>query len=239
MSVLSMRTIVDSLVLAVESLNFASPVTCVYNPLVYARRSYDTYCRVYGAGPKEVLLVGMNPGPWGMAQTGIPFGDPNMVKNWLDLRIPVSAPRHQHPKRPVQGLDCPRGEVSGKRLWGWAKNRFGEPDNFFSRFWVANYCPLVFMEASGRNRTPDKLPKAEKSRLFEACDQALYYTVRLLKPSYVIGVGRFAETRARSALDGLKVSVGRITHPSPANPSANRGWAQLVERELGALGVSL
>ena len=234
-----MHTIVDSLVAAVGTFQFRPPVACVYNPLVYARQSYDAYCDAYAAGPKEVLLLGMNPGPWGMAQTGVPFGDPDMVKGWLGLNIPVTAPDHQHPKRPVQGLDCRRGEVSGRRLWGWAKKRFGTPDRFFRRFWVANYCPLVFMEASGRNRTPDKLPKNESGPLFEACDQALVLTARLLKPRFVIGVGKFAENRARIALGGLKVITGGITHPSPANPKANQGWAQLVEMQLGDLGVAL
>lgn len=235
----SMSTIVDSLALAVDSLQFAPPVACVYNPLEYARQSYDAYCEVFGAAPKEVLLLGMNPGPWGMAQTGIPFGDPNMVKEWLGLNVSVTGPHRQHPKRPIQGLECSRGEVSGRRLWGWAKGRFGSPERFFSRFWVANYCPLVFMEASGRNRTPDKLPKDEKAQLFEACDRALYLTVKLLKPAFVIGVGKFAEDRAHSALSGLKVTIGRITHPSPANPKANQGWAKLMERELAGLGVAL
>ena len=233
----SMNHIVDELVRAVASMRFAPPVQWVYNPLAYARRSYDAYCRRYGTGPKEILLVGMNPGPWGMAQTGIPFGDAEMVKEWLELHGPVSGPVNQHPKRPIAGYNCPRGEVSGKRLWGWARDRFGTPRRFFNRFWVANYCPLVFMEAGGRNRTPDKLPKKEKVPLFEACDRALYLTVGLLKPRYVIGVGKFAEDRARSALKGQDVILGRITHPSPANPKANRGWERLITQELAALGV--
>ena len=238
-SVESMGVIIDELAHAVDSLRFAPPVQWVYNPLTYARKAYDAYCSRYGAGGKEVLLVGMNPGPWGMAQTGIPFGDPMMVMEWLDLQVPVSGPPQQHPKRPVAGLDCPRGEISGKRLWGWARDRFGSPRLFFSRFWVANYCPLIFMEDGGRNRTPDKLPKNEKAPLFEACDRALCLTVQLLRPRYVVGVGKFAEDRVRNALKGLDVIPGRITHPSPANPAANRGWAQLVEAELGAMGVTL
>jgi single-strand selective monofunctional uracil DNA glycosylase len=234
-----MKQIVDDLVCAVDSMRFAPPVQWVYNPLAYARESYDAYCRLYAVGIKEILLVGMNPGPWGMAQTGIPFGDPAMAKDWLGMDMPVSGPVDQHPKRPISGFDCPRGEVSGKRLWGWARDRFGSPGRFFSRFWVANYCPLVFMEAGGRNRTPDKLPKNEKVPLFEACDRALYLTVRLLKPRYVIGIGKFAEDRARSALKGHDVILGRIIHPSPANPAANRGWSQMVEKELETMGVSL
>jgi single-strand selective monofunctional uracil DNA glycosylase len=234
-----MRVIVDDLVCAVDALRFSPPVQWVYNPLVYARKSYDAYCRLYGFGRKEVLMVGMNPGPWGMAQTGIPFGDPAMAKDWLGMDMPVFGPANQHPKRPVLGFDCPRGEVSGKRLWGWARDRFGSPRRFFRRFWVANYCPLIFLEAGGRNRTPDKLPKNEKVPLFEACDRALHRTVQLLGPRYVIGVGKFAEERSRCALKGLEVVLGRVTHPSPANPKANRGWPQLVEKELEAMGVVL
>ena len=235
----SMAAIVDELVCAVDSLQFAAPVQWVYNPLVYARRNYDAYCRTYGPGFKEVLLIGMNPGPWGMAQTGIPFGDPEMVKDWLGLKADVTGPDRQHPKRPVLGFDCPRGEISGKRLWGWAKARFGSPRLFFDRFWVANYCPLIFMEAGGRNRTPDKLAKGEQTPLFEACDRALRLTVQLLRPKFVVGVGKFAEGRARNALKGMEVVLGRVTHPSPANPKANRGWTQLVDRELKSIGVAL
>lgn len=231
------KSIVDNLVLDVEPLRFAAPVAYVYNPLVYARRSYDAYCDRYGAGRKKVLLLGMNPGPWGMAQTGIPFGDAQMVKGWLDLQVPICGPARQHPKRPIQGFECPRSEVSGQRLWGWISARFATPQRFFKHFWVANYCPLVFMEDSGRNRTPDKLARGEKMRLFEACDRALQRTVKLVQPNYVIGVGKFAQDRAEIALKGLNVITGRITHPSPANPKANRGWAELVEIELAAMGV--
>ena len=236
-SMAAMQNIVSELVETIAPLRFKAPVTHVYNPLVYARRNYDAYCRLSATGPKEVLLLGMNPGPWGMAQTGIPFGDAAMVSEWLGLNGPVDQPTDQHPKRPVQGFQCPRGEVSGRRLWGWARERFGDPGKFFSRFWVGNYCPLVFMEASGRNRTPDKLPKGEKQRLFAACNRALRRTVELLQPAYVVGVGKFAEERAKASLGGLNLAIGRITHPSPANPKANQGWARLVESELAAMGI--
>lgn len=234
-----MQNIVNKLVETIAPLRFTAPVTHVYNPLVYARRNYDAYCRLSATGPKEVFLLGMNPGPWGMAQTGIPFGDAAMVSEWLGLKGPVDQPAGQHPKRPVQGFQCPRGEVSGRRLWGWARERFGDPGKFFTRFWVGNYCPLVFMEASGRNRTPDKLPKGEKQRLFAACDRTLRRTVELLQPAYVVGVGKFAEERAKTSLRGLNLTIGRITHPSPANPKANQGWARLVESELAAMGIRI
>jgi len=222
----------------VDRLTFADPVTHVYNPLRYAAGLHEEYLRRYGAGPKPVLLLGMNPGPFGMAQTGVPFGDVAVVRDWLGLNAPVGKPALEHPKRPVQGLDCPRGEVSGTRLWGWARERFGTPEKFFRRFFVVNYCPLAFIEESGRNRTPDKLPAGEQTPLFEACDEALRKIVAALQPRHVIGVGAFAEKRARLAL-GTSVEIGTILHPSPASPLANRGWSGTAEKQLVACGVAL
>jgi single-strand selective monofunctional uracil DNA glycosylase len=223
----------------VASLRFAAPVCCVYNPLDYARASHELYLSRYGSGSKEVLLLGMNPGPFGMAQTGVPFGEVAMVRDWLGIVAPVVKPPHEHPKRPVLGFACERAEVSGARLWGFARDRFGTPERFFERFFVANYCPLAFVEESGRNRTPDKLPAEEQRALLAACDEALRSVVRSLRPRIVVGVGGFAEQRARAALAGESVAVGMILHPSPANPLANRGWADVVERQLEELGVSL
>jgi single-strand selective monofunctional uracil DNA glycosylase len=223
----------------VDALRFAAPVACVYNPLDYARAPHELYLNRYGGGKKEVLLLGMNPGPFGMAQTGVPFGDVTLVRDWLGLAAPVAKPRDEHPKRPVLGFECPRTEVSGTRLWGWARDRFGTPERFFERFFVANYCPLAFMEASGANRTPDKLPAAEQQAVMAACDEALRAVVRVLEPRLVIGVGGFADKRARAALAGTGVAIGTILHPSPASPLANKGWAPAVERQLAALGVEL
>jgi len=223
----------------VAELRFAEPVCCVYNPLEYARAPHELYLSRYGGGPKEALLLGMNPGPFGMVQTGVPFGDVAMVRDWLGILAPVAKPRDEHPKRPVLGFDCQRAEVSGTRLWGWARERFGTPQRFFERFFVANYCPLAFVEQSSANRTPDKLPAAEQQPLLRACDDALRSIVRLLRPRLVVGVGGFAERRARAALAGESVAIGTILHPSPASPLANRGWAQAIERQLEQLGVDM
>jgi single-strand selective monofunctional uracil DNA glycosylase len=223
----------------VDGLTFAPPVAGVYNPLEYARELAEAYLVRYGQAPKEVLLLGMNPGPFGMAQTGVPFGDVTMVRDFLGLRGQVGRPASEHPKRPVRGLACPRGEVSGARLWGWAQADFGTPQRFFARFFVANYCPLAFMEASGRNLTPDKLPLAERAPLFAACDEALHETVALLRPRHAVGVGAFASARLQVALAGTNVAIGTILHPSPASPLANRGWAGQVRRQLAGMGIEI
>lgn len=218
-----------------EELRFAQPVCCTYNPLVYAREPHERYLALYGAKPRDVLLLGMNPGPFGMVQTGVPFGDVTMVRDWLGVDGRVDRPPHEHPKRPVLGFDCPRREVSGTRLWGWARDRFATPARFFERFFVANYCPLAFVEESGRNRTPDKLPPDERAALYAACDEALRAVVRHFKPRIVVGVGAFAEKRARAALEGEPCRIGTILHPSPASPAANNGWTSVIEKQLEAL----
>jgi single-strand selective monofunctional uracil DNA glycosylase len=221
----------------VAALEFAPPVAYVYDPLEYAWAPQREYLERYGKAPREVVLLGMNPGPFGMAQTGVPFGDVGMVRGWLGIEASVGRPAREHPRRPVLGFACPRGEVSGQRLWGWAKERFGTPQRFFARFFVANYCPLAFMEASGRNLTPDKLPRAERERLFAACDRALRACVEQLRPAYVVGIGRFAAERAAHALRQHGVKLGSVPHPSPASPAANRGWKALIERALAELGI--
>ncbi|MCG8557755.1 MAG: single-stranded DNA-binding protein, partial [Proteobacteria bacterium] len=215
------------------------PVQFVYNPLGYARAAHELYLTRYGAGAKQVVLVGMNPGPWGMAQTGVPFGEVVLVRDWLGIDVTVAQPARVHPKRPIMGFACARREVSGQRLWGWAHAHFGTPERFFSRFFVANYCPLSFVRDSGANHTPDRLPARERGCLFASCDRALRASIELLSPQWVIGVGGFAERRAREALRGLDVSVGTILHPSPASPKANQGWAEVIVAQLRDLGIQL
>lgn len=220
----------------VDALAFAAPVSHVYNPLDYAWEVHRNYLERYGDGKKRVIFLGMNPGPFGMAQTGVPFGEIAAVRDWLGLEGPVGKPERENPRRPVEGFACLRSEVSGQRLWGLFRERFGSPEAFFARHFVANYCPLVFFE-EGRNLTPDKLPAREAEALQAACDAHLRAMIEALAPEWVIGVGAWAEKRARLALAGLPVRFGRILHPSPASPAANRGWAPAATRQLVELGI--
>ncbi|MCP5101751.1 MAG: single-strand selective monofunctional uracil-DNA glycosylase [bacterium] len=221
----------------VNALTFSEPVAVVYNPLEYAWEAQALYLERYGNTKKRVVFLGMNPGPWGMVQTGVPFGEIDAVKNWLGIDVRVGKPEHEHPKRPVTGFSCERSEVSGRRLWGFFKERFGRADVFFEHHFVANYCPLVFMEASSRNRTPDKLKVEERKELFAICDRHLQEVVEILEPGWLIGVGRFSERCAFRALAGMDVRIGQILHPSPASPAANRDWSGTVARQLKELGI--
>lgn len=222
---------------AVNKLSFADPVTHIYNPLDYAWKMHEAFIERFGGGTKRVLMLGMNPGPWGMAQTGLPFGEIAAVRDYIGIDAPVKKPKNEHPKRPVEGLACERSEVSGRRLWGLMAERYPDPADFFAEHMVVNYCPLVFMGETGKNITPDKLAAAEREPLEAACDAHLRELVESWQPEWVVGVGAFAEKCAMRALDGLDLHFGRILHPSPASPIANRGWAPQAERQMVEMGL--
>lgn len=234
-----LETATDTLNQKLKGLSFSDPVTHVYNPLVYAMESHRTYLRRFGDSTKRVLLMGMNPGPWGMAQTGVPFGEIPAVRDWMGITASVGKPEPEHPKRPIVGFDCEKSEVSGRRLWGLFSEKYPDADDFFSDHFVVNYCPLVWMEASGKNRTPDKLPASEMNPVREACDLYLAEYIRLLDPEYLIGVGAFAETGLQRVAEAIEKDFifGRVLHPSPASPAANRDWAGTAEKQLREIGV--
>lgn len=233
----------DHLTEELNGLEFEEPITHVYRPLVYARSLHRTYVEKFGVEtPREAILIGMNPGPWGMGQTGVPFGDVDFVRDWMGIDGEVGKPDHEHPKRPVEGLECHRNEVSGSRLWGWAEERFGPAENFFERFFVYNYCPLLFLEESGRNLPPSRMKVAQRRKLTPPCDQALREAVAYLDPDYVIGVGNYARDRIKKAFEDepkVDFTIGRILHPSPASPKANQGWAEQAEEQLHELGIDV
>jgi single-strand selective monofunctional uracil DNA glycosylase len=227
----------------VEGLDFGSPVAAVYNPLRYAWSAHAAYLVRYGSTLKRVVFLGMNPGPWGMAQTGVPFGEVEAVRGWMGISAEVGRPPREHPRRPVEGFATHRSEVSGRRLWGLMRKRFGSAAAFFREQFVANYCPLLFLEAGGRNLTPDRLPAGQRVPLFAACDRHLRALLEVLKPQWAVGVGRFTEGRLRSVLSVAAggrtphVQVAAIPHPSPANPRANRDWEERTVEVLVSLDI--
>lgn len=174
-----------------------------------------------------------------MAQTGVPFGEVSAVRDWMGISGKVEKPDVEHPKRPVLGFECPKSEVSGRRLWGHFSERFDTPEKFFSDHFVLNFCPLVWMSETGANITPDKLIASEMAPVEEACLDHLVRAIEILNPQYLIGVGAYAEQRLKVAAEriGSTAQLGRVLHPSPASPAANRGWAEAATKQLVAQGV--
>jgi len=227
------------------ALRFELPVGSVYNPLHYARECHETYLARYAAGPKRVVFLGMNPGPWGMAQTGVPFGEVSAVRDWLGISGKVRAPGQGHPRVPVRGFDCARSEVSGRRLWGFFREVYGSAEKFARDNFVSNYCPLLFLDDAGRNLTPDRISRRDQAALFAVCDRFLSVVIDALQPQWLVGIGLFAERRLRAVLETTgRAETGRaemkvmsILHPSPANPNAQKNWAGQASTALEEKGV--
>lgn len=49
----------------------SSTISAVYNPIEYAADLHCEYLKKFLNKSKPVLFIGMNPGPFGMAQTGV------------------------------------------------------------------------------------------------------------------------------------------------------------------------
>ena len=220
-------------------LRFSEPVTHTYLTLDYAGAGHEAYLEKFGGTRKRVLMLGMNPGPYGMAQTGVPFGEVAAVRDWMGLSPEIGRPENEHPKRRISGIDCPKSEVSGRRLWGLFAEKFPTAEDFFKDHLVINFCPLVWMKDTGANLTPDKIRAAEMVAVDAACQKHLRAIIGLLEPEFLIGVGGYAESQMIAAKEALgsDAVTGRILHPSPASPAANRGWAEVAERQLREMGV--
>lgn len=227
----SLQQIARRLARQLDALAWPTP-SHVYDPLVYAWDGYAQFLQRFGEAKGRVLIVGMNPGPWGMAQTGVPFGNVSAVRDWfrIDTKLARALPE-QHPKYPILGMACTRDEGSGKRLWGWAAARVGTPEAFFERFFTWNYCPLLFL-GQGHNLIPSALSAAEQRQLQGPCDAALRGAVERLAPQAIVALGRYAQARVQAVVGG-GVPVHYLLHPSPANPAANRRWPEFAEAALG------
>lgn len=229
----------------VDALPIETPqVGYVYDYLDYAWAPFAAYITRYlHDEPLEALFLGMNPGPWGTAQTGVPFGEVSVVRDWMGIEAAVGEPEKMSPKRPITGFACTRSEVSGTRLWGWIAKRFGSAETFFARHFVWSYCPLMFIDQNGsRNITPDRLIKSDRERIFPPCDRMLQRFLEQTRPRHVVGIGAFAAGRARAVIDGMpgcEARVVQILHPSPASPAANTGWEDRVEEALREGGMVL
>ena len=221
-----------------DSLVKEGSVDAVYNPLAYAWEPHRAYLELASGGGAKTLLLGMNPGPHGMGQMGIPFAATSVVRDLLKITdLEVGQPRKPHPKRPISGLDWPKEEVSGTRLWSLLANEYGSAESIFKSVFLLNHCPLMlFSGERATNITPDKITGPTTKALLERCYEHLREVVDIMKIERVIGVGRYSEKRARNALSGIDISVTTCWHPSPASPLANRNkgedWKKNVRNVL-------
>ena len=219
---------------AIPKLEKKTIVAHATNPLDYAWPHHEQYLEKWGGMGAHTLLLGMNPGPWGMAQTGVPFGATEVAQSFLQIEPRIlETPANAHPKRPIEGMGLVRQEISGTRLWNLMSQHYGSAESTFSSIVVVNHCPLLLLGETGKNITPNNLPAAVMAPILKACDDHLLEVVEILGITRIIGVGKYAEQRARMALgagkkgngtgnDGREIRIDTCWHPSPASPLANR-----------------
>ncbi|XP_033227420.1 single-strand selective monofunctional uracil DNA glycosylase isoform X2 [Belonocnema kinseyi] len=216
-----------------SEIKFKAPIDYIYNPIEYAHDVHSNYVHTYCQGTKKILFLGMNPGPWGMSQNGVPFGEVSMAKEWLKMSGKIQKPPREHPERKITGFDCTRKEVSGLRFWGFFRDLCEKPENFFRHSYVHNYCPLAFMTSNARNITPADIKTEEQKKLLKICDDVLEEIFKLLKVEIVIGIGRFVEERAKIVMRNGKINIKVIymAHPSP-RALHNENWPEKAKATL-------
>ncbi|CAH0690088.1 unnamed protein product [Spodoptera exigua] len=190
----------DELNLSLEQFQLPKKVEVVYNPTIYAREPFEMYVRKYCNTPKPILFFGMNPGPFGMSQTGVPFGEIESVRDWLGITGQVGKPPVEIRGREVLGFQCKKTEASGKKFWGLFKNLCITPENFFRSSFVYNYLPQQWMTRSGSNLTPGECKKAEVEVLYRICDPVFHKVLELYEVEIIVAIGKFCETRAKETI---------------------------------------
>lgn len=97
------------------------------------------------------------------------------------------------------------------------------------------------MTSTGRNVTPPSLKSSVKTKLQLICDTSLIEAIDVLQVNTIVCVGKYVQERATKVAKDFtkwKIQIGSITHPSPINPSANKGdWIEIATEQLKSLQV--
>ncbi|KAF7991960.1 hypothetical protein HCN44_010761 [Aphidius gifuensis] len=204
-----------------DKLNYNNPIDYIYCPIIYAKTVHFNYLNKYCRDKKNIMILGMNPGPWGMSQTGVPFGEINIVIDWLKINGHIDKPKRQHEQRQVDGFSCKRSEISGRKFWSLFKKLSNNPDTFFRHCFLRNFFKptIIIIIIAG----------PEQKKLQEFCDQALIEVIKILDVKVIIGVGRFSEQRAKKVVKTAKLStkVLWMIHPSP-RATIGKNWQNLT-----------
>jgi len=214
------------------------------DPTRYCRSAWAAYLQM-AARLGCVLVVGMNPGPHGMAQTGVPFTDPWIVDE-LDLQAPradvppadipaVGSWRHRsHRARGVLGS---KREESAKRLWpllreicapyaavGPSADKIAEATRrVCNEVLLVNALPICWLDPAGKNVSAEQVEKRAPAQVREGLrdlvNEWLQAVADILRPAAVIGVGRWAREFVTDLDVDHFVEIpfrDGIKHPSPS-----------------------
>ncbi len=143
----------------------------IWNPGLYGETWHARFRRLYRPGQHPLVVFGLNPGPYGMAQTGIPFTDIRRLVSALpDLAAELRGrgERVEPPGLAPPGLRpylSRSFESSAVRVYRFLKKGWGGAERGWTEVVVANPCTLLFIDpAEGKNRTPADLARAARLR---------------------------------------------------------------------------
>lgn len=231
----------NDLVSQLNNLNYGPNVEYIYSPLDYASNLHKVFLKKFLCTSKKVLFLGINPGPWGMCQTGIPFGEVNIVRSYLRVDGEVLTPTNCHPQRPITGLNCHRSEVSGKRLWDlFIELSEGDPYKFFKDCFIHNYFPLALMNNNAKNITPGDLKSEYQKELQEICDKSLSDILTLFHTEIIVAIGKYAEKRSNEVVKKFRltnIKVVQIPHPSPRSVGTAEKWKKETLVQLKSYNI--
>ena len=218
----------DDFILKVEKISESFDDYIVYNPLTYARNMHLEYLKKSTGHGATILFLGMNPGPFGMMQTGVPFGAVSYVRDYLNIKNDVKE-FCLHPKHKIIGLETKRDEPSGKKLWALMQSLYPKSNELFSHITVQNYCPLAFLDDSGKNIALNNVKN--RKELESLCDNYIKDYILDNNIKVLVGVGVYAYEKLLSL--NLNLTVIKILHPSPLNPLSHKGWDEGVMKQIG------
>ncbi|KAI8124664.1 hypothetical protein FF38_10666 [Lucilia cuprina] len=210
--------------------NITTPleISYIYNPVEYAADLHQAYLKKYLKGGKKVLFIGLNPGPNGMGQTGIPFGNITTVRDKMGLNGTVNQPPNIHPKRPVNGLATTIEEPSGKRLWTkFQELSDGSLDIFFEQCFVYNFCPLLFYNSKGDYISPQKLKAPYNRQISNACLHTIEQILELIQPEVIVAIGRYAYDNLKAVKYCIEKRLLYLRHPSPR--ACTKNWSKIAD----------
>ena len=198
--------------------------------------AHEQYLKRFGEGRKRVVFLGMNPGPFGMVQVGVPFGEVNAVRDWMQISAPVAPPKTPNPSRPVEGFTCQRSEVRVSACGRFFAERYPHAQDF-CRPLCAELLPAGVLRSRAQRDTRQAPEERNRTALCRLRCTFRRASTRWRRNGWSASAS-LPDAGASSACPFVPAGEDRHrAHPSPAGPIANRGWAPQAAAQLTALGI--
>ena len=205
----------------------------VWNPQLYGLPLYRRFATEHLPTSRgAIVALGLNPGKYGMSQTGIPFTDvTRAARVGIAIEPPGLAPASLRPF-----LKSYRVERSSASVYNLLDALWGGPAEGWRRLWAVAPCGLLFLEPDGTNVTPADARLARRDDVRELRLRVIRESVEAARPRGVLLLGQDVARVAADALGDVETLV--VDHPVARGPG-RRGpawWAGVVAQAVRARG---